>query len=212
MDLSSCFLNLSMASKPSSNSQGVVRKISVIENNETNESIKSTQTCEEPAKLSKFMECSNCDDTVRSCLECSSILLSTKQKGTGIEKDEVNSVGIKSFIRYNPKRIDYSLSEEELQLIRTANKNDWKDFSILCFGVGIPCLLNVLSGLYTQNYNVYTPISFANLLIGCIGIILGFIFLTIWKKTETNIDQIFENIKNKPLAEIVQTSVDEEGY
>lgn len=144
--------------------------------------------------------------------ECFEISLSTNQKKVDIEGDEMNNVGTKSFIRYNPKRIDYSLSEEELQLIRTANKNDWKDLSILCFGFGIPCLLNVLSGLHNQSYDVYTSATFANLLIGNIGIILGFIFLIAWKKTEISINQIFENIKNKPLveitAEIVRSSVD----
>ena len=47
-----------------------------------------------------------------------------------------------SYIHYDPNRIDYSLSEEELQNLANAGQNSWKDFCIFCFAVGIPCTIN----------------------------------------------------------------------
>ena len=108
----------------------------------------------------------------------------------------------RSLIHYNPERIDYSLNEEEMQLIRNAAKNDWKDLSFLCFGLSIPCLLNAVSEFLKQSQGIFDWAIYVNFLIGSISAILGTVFLIAWMKSKTDIDEIFERIRNKPVIEL----------
>ena len=102
-----------------------------------------------------------------------------------------------SFIHYDPERIDYSLSEEELTNIANAGQNSWKDFCILCFAVGIPCTINAVVEVSKQV--TFNPtLSFnINLVIGIVGIFLGIAFAFAWKKSAVTVSDLLEKIKKK---------------
>lgn len=103
----------------------------------------------------------------------------------------------RSFIHYDPDRVDYAVNKEELNNIKNAGSNYWKDFGIGCLAVGIPCAINAVPQLLGKPFQV-TPWLFLNSLFGCVGIVLGFVFLIIWFRTKTSLDQIIKTIENKP--------------
>ena len=107
-----------------------------------------------------------------------------------------------SYIHYDPKRIDYSLSEEELQNLASAGQNSWKDFCVFCFAVGIPCTINAVVEINKQV--TFSPtLSFnINLVVGIVGIFLGIAFAIAWKKSKTTVSNLIEKIKNKPKVPI----------
>lgn len=112
-----------------------------------------------------------------------------------------NPSSTKSFIHYDPERVDYSLSKDELENIKNIGQNNWKDFSIACLGVGIPCLINGISEIRSQEAFRVTISMNLNLIIGGIGIILGIAFLIAWQKSKKSMNEIIEQIKNKPRIE-----------
>ena len=105
------------------------------------------------------------------------------------------------FIHYNPERTDYSLTGEELEMIKNASQNDWKDYSIACFSIGFPFLLNAFFLSLSLEDFVLDLKFIINFVCGFIGITLGFVFWNVWKKTKNNLDSIIKKIKSKPIIE-----------
>ena len=103
-----------------------------------------------------------------------------------------------SYIHYDPNRVDYSLSGEELQNLAKAGQNNWKDFCIFCLAVGIPCTINAVVEVSKQE--VFSPtLSFnINLVVGIVGIFLGIAFANAWQKSRDTVSNLIEKIKNKP--------------
>ncbi|KMQ52208.1 hypothetical protein CHISP_0889 [Chitinispirillum alkaliphilum] len=104
------------------------------------------------------------------------------------------------YIHYDPERIDYTLSEQELNELKDLSENNWKDFCIGCLGVGIPCAINAAVFYFDAASNNTTP-SFSfnlNLIFAILGIVLGIAFLLSWIRTQKKSDKIVEKIKAKP--------------
>ena len=108
------------------------------------------------------------------------------------------------FIHYDPDRIDYAIGETELDELKQATSNHWKDFCLFCVGVGLPCLLNAFSLVKTSTQNPFSPtLEFTlNLIVGIIGIVLGAAFGVAWYKTGKNADAIINRIKGKPKIQL----------
>ena len=115
----------------------------------------------------------------------------------------MNSSPQKIFIHYDAERVDYSLSKDELENIKSIGQNNWKDFSIACFAVGIPCLLNAISEVSQQKVFSITLSFNLNLVIGLLGIVLGVAFLFAWQRTKSNFDEIIKRVKDKPKVELM---------
>ncbi|MFH1642791.1 MAG: hypothetical protein ABIC04_07900 [Nanoarchaeota archaeon] len=114
----------------------------------------------------------------------------------------------RSYIHYDLDRIDYSLTGEELEMLKNSCQNNWKDFCIGCFALGIPCLLNAISTIYSQTkFDPTLPIVL-NLIIGISCIILSFAFFCAWYKTKIDIDEFIDKIKNKPKVSITPSMTD----
>lgn len=113
----------------------------------------------------------------------------------------MNNPSTKSYIHYDPERVDYSLSKDELENIRHASQNNWKDFSIACLAVGVPCVINAISEIFRQETFKLTLSFNLNLVVGIIGIVLGIAFLLAWQKTKKNLEEIIKTIKDKPKFE-----------
>jgi len=103
-----------------------------------------------------------------------------------------------SYIHYDPSRVDYSLSEEELQNLANGGQNNWKDFCIFCFAVGIPCMINAIVEVSKQEKFVSTLSFNINLVVGLIGILLGAAFAVAWKKSRVTVNDLIRKIKDKP--------------
>jgi len=113
-----------------------------------------------------------------------------------------------NFIRYNPERVDFTLTGEELEQLKNSMQNSWKDFFIACLAVGFPCLINAISEVNQQTVFTATLSFNLNLVFGTLGIILGIIFLIVWQKTKTNSDLLIEKIINKPKISINTSGID----
>ena len=107
-----------------------------------------------------------------------------------------------NIIHYDPTRVDYTLSESELEKIKSASSNTWKDFFILCVSVGAPCSINAIAEIQSQTAFAATLSLNLNLMFGIVGILLAVAFLIAWMKTKTDIDSIIKDIKNKPQIKI----------
>ncbi len=108
------------------------------------------------------------------------------------------------FIHINPDREVYSLTEDELEKMKNASNNSWKDFSLVCFAIGVACILNAITEVCKQD-EFHTTLSFnLNLVFGFLGIILGICFLIVWQRTKKYLDDIIKQIKVKPKIEFIQ--------
>jgi hypothetical protein len=114
--------------------------------------------------------------------------------------DNQQTGGTGSFIRYNPQRVDYSISESELNNLREAGSNQWKDFSLVSISLGIPCLINAIHD--TPEPFKLTLALFLNYFIGILGLVLGLVFCILYLKTRKNFNSILNAIKNKPIYKL----------
>lgn len=105
-----------------------------------------------------------------------------------------------SFIRYNPERTDIAVSEDELNQIISAGQNQWKDFSLIFFALGIPCILNAIER--SKSPFELTLSLFLNYLIGGLGIALGTTFAFMWGKLSKKNNALIERIKSRPKMKI----------
>lgn len=113
---------------------------------------------------------------------------------------ERTASGAASFLRYNPERDDYSVTEEELERLRQGGQNIWKDLCLVNFSLGIPCLLNGIGTTGNPATYTFTNITlalFLNYLFGTIGIILTIVFGITWIITAKRFSKLIQVIKNK---------------
>jgi hypothetical protein len=106
----------------------------------------------------------------------------------------------KTFIRYNPERTDYTVSEQELHALQAASQNYWKDICLVSVSVGIPCIINAIAG--TAEPFKLTLGLFFNYLFGGLGVILSIVFAIAWRKSRTDTRNIIAGIKSKPRFEV----------
>lgn len=110
----------------------------------------------------------------------------------------MNSKKAKSYIHYDPERVDFSLTGQELDQIINPSYNYYKDFCILSFALGIPCLINAIVEISKQQKFESTLSFNINLVVGIVGIFLGIFFAFSWSRSHRSTSKIIEKIKNKP--------------
>lgn len=103
-----------------------------------------------------------------------------------------------SFIHYDPTRIDYTLSQSELDALVNASSNNWKDFFLGCIGVAVPCLLNAFTIYLDPAFQASKTSFVLNLVIGAVTFTLGMAFFRAWRKSATDVAAIVAAIKGKP--------------
>lgn len=116
--------------------------------------------------------------------------------------DDINFSSGGSFIHYDPERVDYSISESELEQITHCADNVWKDLFLACVSVGIPCAINAFSLAKKPEPFVPTLEFILNLVIGILGLVLGFAFWIAWRQTKKGVNQVINNIKAKPKIKV----------
>ncbi len=107
----------------------------------------------------------------------------------------------KQFLFYDPIRVDYSVTPQELVQIESASSNLWKDVALVSAPLGISCLINAISGT-TEPFELSFSL-FLNYLFGVIGIGTALVFSIAWHKTNQQFSNLLKVIKDKPKQEIV---------
>jgi len=110
--------------------------------------------------------------------------------------DEIRTGSAPNYIRWDPERTDLTITESELEKIRSASYNHWKDLFLVCLPLSITCLLNAFSD--TVNPFILTLPLFLNYLIGGIAFFLSFAFGIAWARTHVNINHLISSIREKP--------------
>lgn len=124
-------------------------------------------------------------------------------ENNNIDISEINSSLQQSYIHYDPSRVDYTLNNIELELLKSSGSSIWKDVFLATFGVGIPTLLNGFCDLDKINDTAIIPIDvFTNLLIGGISIGIGIICFIVWQKNSRSFNKLINQIKEKPKYKI----------
>lgn len=113
----------------------------------------------------------------------------------------------KQFIHYDPERVDYSVTPHELEQLKQAARNHWKDFCLVLAPLGLSCLVNASISLSDQAaFSITLPI-FLNTLLGILSIILAICSGVLWHKSSGNLDKLIKTIEGKPKLPIVPTAL-----
>ena len=112
--------------------------------------------------------------------------------------DQTTSTG--SYIHYNPSRVDYSVSEDELIRLRDAGRNLSKDVCLVSFSIGLPCLINAIAD--TKDPFILTIGVLLNYLIGVVGIGFSLVSALAWYRSYINSADVIASIKNKPVMKL----------
>lgn len=112
---------------------------------------------------------------------------------------EINQSLQQSYIHYDPQRVDYTVSNLEMELIQEVGSNIWKDIFLATVGFGLPTLINGYCDYskLTNNDNPGTDI-FLNIILGGISLGISIICLIVWRKNAKSFDALIAQIKNKP--------------
>jgi hypothetical protein len=114
--------------------------------------------------------------------------------------DSIQTASAQAFIRWDPVRTDLTITEAELEKIRSAAYNHWKDLFLLSVPLSISCILNAISA--TTNPFVLTLPLFLNYLIGVVAILASIAFGMAWRKTRVDLDALLSTIKTKPMYKV----------
>lgn len=111
---------------------------------------------------------------------------------------------VRSYIHYDPERIDYSVTGEELERLCEAGQNLWKDVCLVSVSLGIPTLINAVVETTRQTPFSLTLQMFLNYLVGVLGLFLGVVFGVAWRRSHQSLRLLVDTIKQKPRMEIIQ--------
>jgi hypothetical protein len=113
----------------------------------------------------------------------------------------------RQYIHYNPDRVDYSVTGEELARLESAGANLWKDACLVCTPVGLSCLINAVASTGTPF--VLSVGLFLNYLFGVLGVALAVVFGIAWYQSHQRFKGVIEAIQKKPKMQIsVPATVD----
>lgn len=113
----------------------------------------------------------------------------------------VRSKPAQQYIRYDPERTDYTVTEAELEILERGNAPLWKDVFLVSLPLAASTLFNAYGEARTQTGEMFTltlPI-FMNSVIGVVAV--GFTLLAgvAWYKSKISFRAVVDRIKNKPL-------------
>ena len=112
--------------------------------------------------------------------------------------------GQTAYIRYDPERVDYTLTEHELRELQSAAQNSMKDFCLVTASTAIPCIINGIA-MTPSPFQVSLAL-FLNYLIGGICLLGAIVFGILWKKSASNLKRLVQSIREKPKMAIQITS------
>ncbi len=118
-----------------------------------------------------------------------------------------NEFGPKQFIHYNPERVDYSVTPDELERLKEAGRNNWRDYSLVLAPFGISTLLNALAIFSDQPTFTVTPALFFNTIFAVVCLILSACFGLKWYQSKDALGTLITIIKDKPKLPIVPSAL-----
>lgn len=108
---------------------------------------------------------------------------------------------IHHYIRIDPERTDIAITEEELERIKSAAQNNWKDYFLVAITIAIATLINAVSD--TKNPFELSLSLFLNYLFGVVALSSAIVFGIQWRKTAVDFDKLVEEIKSRPKHAVI---------
>ena len=107
------------------------------------------------------------------------------------------------FLRYDPEREDYTVTEAELEMLERGNAPLWKDVFLVALPLAISTLINGYAEVSNQpaDFKV-TKTIFFNFMFGIVGLGFTIIFGIAWWRSKTKFAAIIKRIKAKPRIEV----------
>jgi hypothetical protein len=125
---------------------------------------------------------------------------------TNINISEINRNLQQSYIHYEPDRVDYTISNLELELLEQAGSSIWKDVFLANLGLGIPSLINGAGDYSKLATNApMTSDIFMNFLIAGISLGLSLICFIVWMTNRKSFKKLIDQIKSKPKYKLPTT-------
>jgi len=113
--------------------------------------------------------------------------------------DKHSTEGVVSYIHYDPVRTDYTVTEQELTMLRAAGQNSGKDLFLVFVSLAVPCLVNAFGGDTPSRFSL-TRALFLNYVVGFVCLAAAVVCLVMWLKTRTSLGAIEDAIRQKPLC------------
>lgn len=104
----------------------------------------------------------------------------------------------RSILHYDPDRVDYAVTEDELRQLEEGSGILWKDVCLLsapafaCFGA------NALVEFWVQAVFQITPSLFVNSLLGTVSFVSTIVFGVAWRRSVVGRRSLLAAIRNKP--------------
>ena len=106
------------------------------------------------------------------------------------------------FIHYEPERIDYAVSDAELEKLRKGEHPIWKDVCLVTLALAVPTLVNAVVEINHQPEFKLTLAIFLNLVFGVSSFIASCITGLAWYVQKKGFNSVIDAIRRKPKFEI----------
>jgi hypothetical protein len=106
------------------------------------------------------------------------------------------------FLHIQPERVDYAVSEAELERLRKGEYLIWKDIFLVTVALAIPTLVNAIVETTSQAEFKVTLSILLNFLIGIVSFMFCIIAGVVWYQQQRDLTSVIETIRNKPRHEI----------
>lgn len=107
-----------------------------------------------------------------------------------------------ALIGYDTKRIDYAVTESELDALSRSGNNFWKDVFFISIATGVPSVLNIVIYIYNNLEKGITVEILLNSILIALSIGIGFLSFYAWKKNGNDFEAIMKKIKNKEMHQL----------
>lgn len=105
------------------------------------------------------------------------------------------------YLRFDPARTDYTVTEAELEILERGNSPLWKDVVLVSVPLAASTLFNAYGEGKSQTGELlqFTLPIFVNSIIGVVSVGFAILSSVAWFKSKTSFRSVIERIKNKPL-------------
>jgi hypothetical protein len=112
------------------------------------------------------------------------------------------------YLHYEPERIDYAVSDAELEQLRKGEHPLSKDFFLVTLALAIPTLLNALAETANQQEFKLTFSLFFNCLVGILCLMVSVQNGIRWYREKSTFTSVIDSINKKPRFEIPSEMLD----
>lgn len=113
-----------------------------------------------------------------------------------VNVSELNSAAQETLIHIDLTKTFYTIAPPELDILEDGANSVWKDITLSCLGVGIPCGINAI--IEYNKDSIFNSEVFWNSLVGGVCLVVSIIFGIIWVRSTNKCKLLIKDIKQRP--------------